>query len=116
MAAIKNLNGLSAEQVSREIQRGGRFVMYQYTMSLVLVTLQRSSDIYFIPPHENSVTKGLPFTLVTMALGWWGLPWGPIKTLRSIACNLSGGRDVTQEVMGLMDSFGDTGSVTRQVA
>ena len=116
MAAIKNLNGLSVDQVSREIQRGGRFVMYQYTLSLVVVTLQRSSDIYFIPSNEKGLTMGLPFTLISMTLGWWGLPWGPVHTVRSIACNLSGGRDVTQEVIGLMDSFNDTKSITRQVA
>ncbi|MGC3943618.1 MAG: hypothetical protein QM762_03615 [Chryseolinea sp.] len=116
MAAIKNLNGLSAEQVDREIQRGGRFVMYQYTISLIVVTLQRSSDIYFIPADEKGIAKGMVFTCVSLALGWWGLPWGPVRTISSIACNLSGGKDVTQEVMSLMDTFGDGKAATRQVA
>jgi hypothetical protein len=115
MAAIKNLNGLTAEQVSREIQRGGRFVMYQYTISLVVVTFQRSSDIFFIPGNEKGIARGMGFTCLSLVFGWWGLPWGPIRTISSIACNLSGGKDVTQEVMGLMDAFG-TSATTRQVA
>jgi hypothetical protein len=116
MAAIKNLNGLSVEQVSDEIKRGGRFIMYQYTVSLVVVTLQRSSDIYFIPAAEKSVGKGFPFTVVSLVFGWWGLPWGPIRTIGSISCNLSGGKDVTQEVMSLMDSVDDAKRFTRKVA
>ncbi|MEJ1240861.1 hypothetical protein WBG78_22135 [Chryseolinea sp. T2] len=116
MAAIKNLNGLTAEQVSREIQRGGRFVMYQYTVSLLVVTLQRSSDIYFISADEKGIAEGMGFTLLSFTLGWWGLPWGPIRTVSSIACNLSGGKDVTQEVMALMDAFDNGKPASRQVA
>jgi len=115
MAAIKNLNGLSVEQVSNEVNRGGRFVMYQYTISLIVVTLQRSSDIHFVRAEENSSTKGLPFTVISLLFGWWGIPWGPIRTFSSIRCNFSGGKDVTQEVMGLMDSLGGKRE-TRKVA
>jgi hypothetical protein len=115
MAAIKNLNGLSPEQFNQEIARGGRLVMYQYTISLIVVTLQRSSDIHFIPAHENGVATGLPYTVLSLILGWWGLPWGPIRTIKSIACNLSGGRDITQELMGLMD-MDNTKASARKVA
>lgn len=116
MAAIKNLNGLSADQVSREIQRGGRFVMYQYTISLIVVTLQRSSDIYFIPGDEKGISEGLRYTAVSLILGWWGIPWGPVRTIRSVSCNLTGGKDVTQELMSLMDTFDNGKSISRQVA
>jgi len=115
MAAIKNLNGLSSEQFNQEIARGGRLVMYQYTVSLIVVTLQRSSDIHFIPADEKGVAMGLPYTLLSLILGWWGLPWGPIRTIKSIACNLSGGRDITQELMSLMDIDNDKPSA-RKVA
>jgi hypothetical protein len=116
MAAIKNLNGLTVEQVNDEISRGGRFVMYQYTISLIVITLHRSSDIYFIPAGEKSIGQGFPFTLVSLVFGWWGLPWGPIRTLSSIGCNLSGGKNITQEVMSLMDSLDTSKRVTRKVA
>ena len=116
MGAIRNLNGLTIEQVNSEIQCGGRFVMFQYTVSLIVVTLQRSSDIYFIPGDEKSLSKGLPFTLVSLFFGWWGLPWGPIRTIGSLSCNLSGGKDVTQEVLGLMDSLHGGKKAARKVA
>lgn len=116
MAAIRNLNDLSPEQVGSELQRGARFVMYQYTISLILITFQRSSDIYFIPANESTVTKGLPFTFLSFALGWWGLPWGPIRTIQSLVSNFSGGKDVTQEVIGLMDTLSKSKTTVRWVA
>ena len=116
MAAIKNLNGLTADQVSSEIQRGGRFVMYQYTISLIVVTFQRSSDIYFVPFHEKGAGSGLPFTLISFFFGWWGIPWGPIRTVNSIVCNLSGAKDITQEVKGQMEPLQDGKQATRKVA
>lgn len=116
MAAIRNLRDLSAEEVNSEIRRGGRFVMYQYTISLIVITLQRSSDIYFISADEKRVSNGLAFILISLLFGWWGLPWGPVRTISSIRCNLLGGKDVTHEVMSLMDSMDNKKSVPRQVA
>jgi hypothetical protein len=63
------------------------------------MTFKRPSSIYFIRADENAVGKGLPFSLISLVAGWWGLPWGPIYTIRSFSNNFSGGKDVTQEVM-----------------
>ena len=82
----------------QELQQGGKFVMYQYCISLLIITFKRSSNIYFISHSDNAVVKGLPFTLLSLVLGWWGIPWGPIYTIQSIWVNFNGGKDVTQEV------------------
>jgi hypothetical protein len=74
-------------------------VIYQYCLSLLVITFKRSSKIYFISHEENAVVKGLPFTLLSLLLGWWGIPWGPIYTIQSIWLNFKGGRDVTKEVL-----------------
>ena len=84
--------------LQQELQQGGKFVMYQYCISLLIITFKRSSNIYFISHSENAVVKGLPFTLLSLVLGWWGIPWGPIYTIQSIWVNFKGGKDVTQEV------------------
>lgn len=90
---------LTIQQLQDEIDRGGRFVMYSYTISLVVVTLRRPSDIYFIPGGHSRVAKGLGFALTSLVLGWWGIPWGPIYTVTSLCSNLTGGKDVTDEVV-----------------
>lgn len=96
---IKNMEGLSPLQLKREIEHGGKFVIYEYTISILIITFRRSSDIYFIKSNENAVVKGLGFTLLSFFLGWWGIPWGPIYTIGCLYRNLSGGKEVTQEVV-----------------
>ena len=87
------------EQLSYEVKLGARFVVYQYCISALIVTFKRPSDIYFIGREENAVTKGLGFSALTLLLGWWGFPWGPIYTIQSLWVNFRGGRDVTGEVL-----------------
>jgi len=63
------------------------------------MTFRRPSDIYFLREGENAVTKGLPFTLLSLVAGWWGIPWGPIYTVQCVYNNSCGGKDVTQAVL-----------------
>ena len=96
---IKNIEGLTLEELNTEINNGGKFVLFQYTVSLLIVTFKRPTDVYFIRANEKSSAKGLPYTLLSAALGWWGIPWGPIYTVQSLTSNIKGGKDVTQQVM-----------------
>jgi hypothetical protein len=99
---IIGLEGMTGEQLSMELQRGGKFVMYQYCISIAILTFKRPSDIYFIKSGESAVGKGLPFSLISLFLGWWGFPWGPIYTIGSFATNFSGGNNVTTEVLEML--------------
>jgi len=76
-----------------------RFVVYQYCVSLGIVTFKRTSPVKMIPPGGSAVRAGLFYTLLSLVGGWWGIPWGPIYTLEAIAKNLGGGIDVTDAVM-----------------
>ncbi len=103
MAKIVGLEDFkSGGQLQQEIQQGGKFVIYQYCISVLVITFKRSSNIYFITHEQNAVVKGLPFTLISLVLGWWGIPWGPIYTIQGIWVNFKGGRDVTNEVIASM--------------
>jgi hypothetical protein len=94
---IKGIEGMTMADVQRELEQGGKFVIYQYTISILLMTFKRSSSIYFIRAGHGG--KGLPFTLITLFFGWWGIPWGPIYSIASLATNLGGGKNVTTDVM-----------------
>ncbi len=96
---IVGIDGLSTTQVNDEIARGGRFVYFQYCLSIVVMTFKRPSDIYFIRAGESAVSHGLRFSLVSLLFGWWGIPWGPIYTIGSFVTNFQGGKDVTQQVI-----------------
>jgi hypothetical protein len=96
---IIGIEGMAQMSIQDEINRGGKFVIYTYCISIILISFKRSSNIYFIKYREGAVKKGLQFTLLSALLGWWGIPWGPIYTVGALITNLGGGKDVTEEVM-----------------
>jgi hypothetical protein len=96
---IVGTEGLTNAQIQEELQRGARFVMYQYCISVIVLSFRRSSDIHFIRAGHGSVSRGLGFSFLSLLLGWWGIPWGPIWTIQSLWVNFGGGRDVTNQVV-----------------
>jgi hypothetical protein len=79
-----------------------RYVIYQYCISILVMTFKRGSGIKVIEPGQSAVVPGLPYTLVSLVAGWWGIPWGPIYTIQSVFKNLRGGIDVTDEINALI--------------
>jgi hypothetical protein len=101
--AIQGIGNMSPDQLRFELQRGAKLVRYQYCVSLVLITFKRSSEVYYIPAGESAVTKGLPWTLLTLVAGWWGIPFGPIFSIQALATNLKGGKDLTADITAAMN-------------
>jgi hypothetical protein len=99
MTAIRNIEGMTMEEMRREISMGARFVVFEYAISILVMTFRRSSDIYFLRSDESHWGKSFPFTLLSLLLGWWGFPWGIIYTPAVLYTNLSGGKDVTGDVL-----------------
>jgi len=108
MAKIVGVEGMTATELNMELQRGGRFVVFQYCVSILIMTFRRGSNIYFIREGESAVAKGMGYTLLSLLAGWWGIPWGPIYTIGALANNLHGGKDVTPQVVA---SLGQSGAV-----
>lgn len=96
---IKNIEGLSVSQIKELVNKGGKFVIFPYTISFVIMTLKRSSDIYFIREDENSFKYSYSYVLLNFFIGWWGLPWGPIYTIGALYNHFIGGKDITQAVL-----------------
>ena len=105
--SIQGIQGLTPGELRHQIDLGGRFVYYKYTISVVVLTLRRASNIYFIKPGESPVVKGLGWTALTFFFGWWGIPWGPIFSVGTLWTNLRGGVDVTAQAVA---SLGLNGS------
>jgi hypothetical protein len=102
---IKNIGGLSAADLQREVREGGKFIYYPFTISLIVVTFKRTSGVYLVRGNENIFTKGLPFIFISAFFGWWGIPFGPKYTLQSIRTNSKGGKDVTDDVMATVAGY-----------
>lgn len=97
--SIRGLEGLSPQDLQDEVRRGGRFVVFSYTVSFLVVTLKRGSEVHFIRAGEGTFVKSLPYTLLSLVVGWWGFPWGFIYTPWSVIQNLQGGTNVTTAVL-----------------
>jgi hypothetical protein len=95
---IEGIEGMTINGLAAEVQRGGKFIIFQYCVSVIILTFKRPSKIYFIRAGEGSFGKGIGYTLISLLFGWWGIPWGPIYTIQSLIKNFGGGKDVTAEV------------------
>lgn len=95
MAQIVGIEGMSPEQLVHELQNGARFVQYQFCFSVGIMTIKQGTNFYFVRAGESRAVKGLRWSLLTLLIGWWGIPWEPIFTVQSVWMNLRGGDDVT---------------------
>lgn len=102
---IHGIDKLTRAELEAAVAAGGRFVFYEYCISVLVVSLRRPSDVYFLRPGDLGLIRGLPFTLISLLLGWWGVPWGLVYTPLTLLTNLSGGREVTAEVWPLLDDL-----------
>lgn len=102
MSKIIGLDGMTVEQLNKELANGGKFVVFFYCFSIVILTFKRSSEIHLVKAGEGTFKKSIKFTLISLFLGWWGIPWGIIYTIQSIFTNFRGGRDVTEQVMSVL--------------
>lgn len=87
--------GMSGNELAAELERGGRFVIIQYCISLIFVTFLRASNIYFLRAGERASQHSSGFSLFSAILRGWGIPWGPIDTIQAVAANAKGGLDGT---------------------
>jgi hypothetical protein len=102
--AIKGIEGLSDQQIQSELRQGAKFVIFEYTFSILVMTFKRGSAVHYLRPGESAFVKGLPYTLITLLFAWWGIPWGPIYGIAALITNLSGGKDVTAQIMDAVRS------------
>lgn len=118
MPDIKGIEGLTVADVHTQVRQGAKFVTYGYCISLLVVTLRRTSDVHFVKAGQSAVGGGVPYILLSLLLGWWGFPWGLIYTPMVVVQNLGGGTDVTGpvlEALGLDVTSGGGEPVTRVI-
>lgn len=96
------LPGLQA--LEAEIARGGRFLLFPYCISLGAVSLKRMSPAIFVPAEADPAPHRRKYNLLSCLFGWWGVPWGPLRTIACIRTNNSGGIDVTGDIMLNIDA------------
>ncbi|NOS68426.1 MAG: DUF4339 domain-containing protein [Verrucomicrobia bacterium] len=87
------------KELEDSVLKGGRFVIFQYCFSVIVMTFKRTSSITFLRADEDGFKPAFFNSLISLSVGWWGIPWGPIWTLSTVFKNAWGGTDVTKEVL-----------------
>src|SRR5262245_3836132 len=101
---IRGITNLTVAEVEAAVADGARFVFYEYCISVIVLTLRKPTDIYFLRANDLGLVRGLPYALISLVFGWWGVPWGLVYTPLTLFTNLTGGRDVTADVLARLQS------------
>lgn len=64
---VVGADGMTVGELNIALQLGAKFVIFEYCVSVVVMTFKRPSDIYLIRPGESAALKGLPYTLLSLA-------------------------------------------------
>ena len=72
-----------------EITPSTQLVSYTYVISLLVVTFRRNTRYYFAEAEKkDAILAKVLCILCNLTLGWWGIPWGPIWTIKETISNL----------------------------
>lgn len=69
-----------------------RFLVFRQVMSFLLVTTTTTKSGVFC--SECAEKTALNCTVISAIVGWWGIPWGPINTIRHGLRNALGGENI----------------------
>jgi hypothetical protein len=101
---IIGISQMSIEEIISKVGAGGRFVMFEYCISPLVVTLDYDSDVFFVEPNEDAQRLGLRYILLSFFLGWFSI-LGPINTIRCLITDIRGGKDVTRQVVEWLEWY-----------
>ena len=104
---IRGAENLTPAELAAELAAGGRLVFYEYCISLIFLTLRCPSAVHLLRRGDSGLVRGLPYTVLSLLLGWWGIPMGVLYTPLVLFTNLSGGCDVTEELWPALQGTAD---------
>ncbi|MEI6176741.1 MAG: hypothetical protein WCS43_07610 [Verrucomicrobiota bacterium] len=96
---ISGTHGKSVRQILDEVASGGRFVVFQYVFSLIIMSFRRNSPIMYLAPGQSGTGAAFGWSLIPLCFGWWGIPWGIIYSIGALWRNSAGGVDITEPIM-----------------
>lgn len=94
-------NGETIDYHGSPINTETRLVRYRYSFSYLIATSTRSSGLCVLGSRQAMKTR-LMCVFSTLFAGWWGFPWGPIKTVQSIFVDTVSGGELSDTVSGFL--------------
>lgn len=83
-----------------QVMDGTRFVTIPFVISIVILSFQRNmGGVHEVRTGAYPIGKMVPAALITILVGFWGLPFGVIYSILTCFYLWKGGRDATLEVL-----------------
>ena len=98
-ARATRLAALPPESISAHIREGWKCVRFEFCVSFLVATIRCQSAPLLTANWRDRVVWALGYSALALLLGPWGIPWGPVWTIRAVWTNLTGGVDATDEVL-----------------
>ncbi len=84
------LNGEGCEFEGKIYYSHTRLIRYQWCISIIIITLTRGSSFH---AEEDKAAPLILSNLITLFGGWWGIPWGPIRSVQCFIENFKAEKD-----------------------
>jgi hypothetical protein len=69
LPARTELSAVPQDELARSVEAGGRFVLFQYCISVLVLTFRRSSEITFLRRDQDGAGDAIKFSLISGAVG-----------------------------------------------
>jgi hypothetical protein len=92
-------DGLTAAELRAYRDRGWKCVRFVTVRSYGIATVEDLSRVYLTETWQDRYLRGLWYSVLALAFGPWGVPYGLWRTAEAVWTNLTGGLDVTDETL-----------------
>ena len=96
---LKVPDDLTLESLKACVENGYRFLVFRYDIGIGVTSFQRFSSAILVAPNERLEPYYRPYNLITMLIGWFCFPLGPVTAIKTIIFNANGGVDLTGDIM-----------------
>lgn len=96
---LPGTEGMTIQQIEDDVLRGGRFRIFLWNFSLIVLSFQRNTSVRYFRSSESPGAQALLWSMLSFLIGWWGIPWGIFFTIHTLWTNSLGGKDVTKEIL-----------------
>jgi len=99
MYKLQNIKNNDLESLKKDIDSGGKFILFNYRFGLGAVSLLRFSPAIFIKRSEEIEKFKRKYNRMNFLFGPWFIFKGPFLTYDAYKINKKGGIDITKDIL-----------------
>jgi len=96
---LQNIKNNDLESLKKDIDSGGKFILFNYRIGLGAVSLLRFSPAIFIKRNEEIEKFKRKYNRMNFLFGPWFIFKGPFLTYNAYKINKNGGIDITKDIL-----------------